>query len=509
MGSYKDNAVGILVVLFFLFVSLVVRSAYINQSLKDHTWVTAMSLIALENIQNKPIAAHWFRNIQTYDGEANKHVWWITTRIMDKNGIGYYASFPPFALIIPYVVMKLFHIPPTVFLLESINILFHSISAFFLYATIWMVIDHGSKLRKMISSAIGVAYYFLSGPNLWFFAHTYSWDILWHFFWVIELYVFITVLRTIHNKHIRWTIALLGVCNFITILTDYQGLFFAFGVCIYAMWNWKKLPIYRTLFFSIALSSALPLLVVYMQNATIAGPSAYLEYVRSKILVEYGTLGSCEHGCNVWDLLNNYFVFFSPVIILIVLLSLWCIFFYKKRPTLFFSPHERLLLGLVLLSTVLHHALLFPFVVYHKFSLLKFSIFLSYIIAILISKLPVKLSGYRRIIFFGLGVILVTSLVDSVGVYTRVYPQHAWRDTYRALGSRIHDSLDDAEVGFVIHKNVFLLPQIIYYAKRNIQSVNSPADAHNWLTAHQRARGKIYFINDDFQITQIRTIVAP
>ena len=47
------------------------------------------------------------------------------------------------------------------------------------------------------------------------------------------------------------------------------------------------------------------------------------------------------------------------------------------------------------------------------------------------------------------------------------------------------------------------IPTLIYQTKRNMQSVLTPDEAQAWLEQYDRNKGVIFYVDDDFKITNV------
>jgi len=500
-----NKTIGLFIVLFFFIASIVIRIPFLDKPLGDqHEWVTAHTLIALDNLDNRPLKEHWFRNIQTYPGAANKYINWVTTRIMDKNGISYYTSYPPFAIILPYILFKLFAVKFTVLNLEILNLLFHFISTIFIFLLLYKLIK---TQQRTIPAVIGAAIHIFLYPNLWFFSTTYSWDILWHHFFIIELYIFYSIIdqNKAQTKQINRLIFLLGIINFLTIYTEYQGLFFAVGVMIYCF-IFRLKPIYQRLFIIMLITSVLLLILVIIQYGTIAGFSTFLNSMFNKLFIEYGTLGTCEHGCSVALMLQNYEKLFSYLFIPVTGIMVIFLIVRSRQKNVLFSKNVLWTLGLTILPLFLHHLFLFPDAAAHHFALVKFSIIMSLVLPIIIASIIDSLHGKAKIIIaVALCLIVSQFLVVSTQRYIKDYPEKTGKEKYQQLGAKISAILGDEDVGFIVTKEI-INPQLIYYTKRNLQQVNSEKEASDWCVDHHVTLGQLFVVDRGYVLTSVSAI---
>ena len=187
----KRKLVYILFLLSFLCASYSTRFPHIDRPLSGgNEWVTAMSMIALENLAIQGALPHKFGIIQTYPQPADKYV--NVSSYMNEKGDGYYMSFPPFSIIFPFLIFKVLFLTPSVKLLQIFNMTLHAIAAIFIFLTIRLAISNSTY--KDFYAVFGSIIFIFTAPNLWYFSNIYSWDIFWHYIWVAAIYIFILLI---------------------------------------------------------------------------------------------------------------------------------------------------------------------------------------------------------------------------------------------------------------------------------------------------------------------------
>ena len=113
-------------ILFCFLFSLVVRVPHLDRPLSDHhEWLTAHSLISLDNWRSQGALEHNFALLQTYPSPANRFAKTPPTTLFAKDGKGYYTSFPPLAVILPYLLFSVLSIEPTALSLQIFNLFGH------------------------------------------------------------------------------------------------------------------------------------------------------------------------------------------------------------------------------------------------------------------------------------------------------------------------------------------------------------------------------------------------
>jgi hypothetical protein len=266
----NNNFLLAITIVFILFsASYLLRKPHLNSYLgEQHEWITAHSLIALENLKNYPSKKHLFRLISTYPKSVNYHITdWVIVRIMDKEGVGYYTSYPPFAIILPHLVFSLLKIQANVVNIQSFNMFMHFIGSIFVFLTVY----HLSLKKKLFASTFATSVYIFNTASLWFYSATYSWDILWYQLLTINLFIMSRLLTDEKNKKLH---CLFVIMTALLVYTELQSLFFISSaiLLLFIFKHPKKIKFLKIL----TLSSILPLTIYVIQNSLISGPKIFL-----------------------------------------------------------------------------------------------------------------------------------------------------------------------------------------------------------------------------------------
>ena len=219
------------------------EAPYLDRPLSDHhEWVTAQTMIALDNLRTQGALAHLFTPIQTYPLPADKFVFNAGMKVLDKDGNGYYTSFPPFAVIAPYLVLALFSLDVTVLNLQLFNLAGHLCGTLLIFFTLGRVLSHGPSSRT--AAAAGAVTYIFLAPNLWYGANVYSWDTFWHYLWIAGIFCVIRLDDAIGHSPVSVAAFVpLGLATFFVTYSEYQGVLFALSV---ALWGLARLSHHLT-----------------------------------------------------------------------------------------------------------------------------------------------------------------------------------------------------------------------------------------------------------------------
>jgi len=486
----------------FIF-SIMVRYSYLNRPLSDHyEFVTAQSLLALKNWETQGALKHKFCILQSYSLKTDKFIWNTGMRIMNDKGDGYYVSEPPFSLILPYLIFKLFFIPINALNLQIFNLFFHALAVLFVYLTILLVL--GSIKNREFYALLGSVFFIFLPSNLWLFSNIYSWDIFWHYLWVAGIFFAILIFTNISEGKFKFTnLYVLGVLNFLLVYTEYQGLLFALSLALFALYRIKSSPIYKKIIFSLLVSSILAFSLFFLQNSTICGPRklAWLLSEKANLNCAFPYL-FIKH--NYVRLTIHYLKYYAAPLFLIILL----VFIVTKgkvtRLSQIFSGREKLILYLAVFPVLIHHFFAIDWSARHDYSVLKSSLSISFLIAILFSKLK-GIAKHNSLVSLILIFILASSLSFSIFVY-RIYCSGSKNPgRYYEIGEAIKNNISREEVVFTI-SDIWIIPQVIYYSGRNIQIVSNSVEAKDFLRYRVINSGKIFYINSDYRVFKIEKV---
>lgn len=487
-------------VLFFI--AFVVRYPNLDRHLSDHhESITAQSMIALQNWDIQGAWKHHLCILQTYPLDADKYVSNLGQTVMSSNGNGYYISFPPFSIILPYFLFRLFSFQFSVINLQLFNMAGHFIATFFLYLTISMVVP--GRPEGKFAALIGAGVFIFLAPNLWYFSNTYSWDIFWHYLWVVGIWVVLRIYRDIdQGKQITIPLYILSVVTFFMVYSEYQGLLFALSVVLCSYWYLKPSKYFKQILATVTIASAVAFLLTVYQYQSVTGGwtllgNLVLSKFRDRSLPPQGGMEQIAYS-NIWvHYARSFFYILIPVYSMVVVL--------RKHSTArfgeWFTKAETQLVWLCVFPVVTHHILLIQWTAVHSYSVVKSSVFLSTIIAILLYKILSNDLVSRPLKCFAL-VTIVSAMLMSVMKYRGDFSIAKDPDRYFRIGELIRAHVSSKDVVFAV-SHWMVEPQIIYYSGRNIEGVADKNEALKWLRKHRRVQGKVFYIDKDYKVTGI------
>jgi hypothetical protein len=142
---------------------------------------------------------------------------------------------------------------------------------------------------------------------------------------------------------------------------------------------------------------------------------------------------------------------------------------------------------------LLHHAVLLQWTARHAYSVVKTSFLLAILTAMVLGRL---LDGgvARRWLATAAGVALLGVLAMSVRGFQRDFATTGDVSRYQRVGAEIARRAGPDQVVLAVSR-VYINPQIVYYARRNIQTVASADEARAWLAGHGRQSGVLVEID--------------
>jgi hypothetical protein len=132
----------------------------------------------------------------------------------------------------------------------------------------------------------------------------------------------------------------------------------------------------------------------------------------------------------------------------------------------------------------------------HDFTTLYASLFLSVLVGILYDKIFHGQVERRRSLNIALGitVLLMIGQFYFINRPGEISLRGDRYDRYEQAGLKIAETANENEVVFLLGQKP--MPELVWYAKRNIQQVNSVDEALNWLRTHDRNQGRLFTLDE-------------
>lgn len=494
----------ILVLAFLL--SVAVRLPELNRPLsKHHEFCTAVSLRILQIWYDNGIEKYNFNPVMTYNNPADKFInneANASGKMLDADGNYYYVSHPPFAYYFPYAVFRMLHVRPDVLPLQLLNMLFHFLAAIFVYFTVCLLSFNRARSYLHFPSFIAYCIYLFLPPTLWFQGNVYMADMAVHLPFVIGVYI---VLKMILRQKFYVPKYIIGyiLILFIMIYTSWLGVFYAFGVLVYSLLHVRTIKGFRVLIWSTIVVTFFTLRLITFQYSEINGMEAYIHEVINRYLIR-GSVTQLHHGFLHFllsyfllfkDILYNYLVNYLPIYLLIGGF-IW-ISFTRAKLKIVFSDNGYRFIWLSVLPVVLMHLVFMQYSA-QDFTVLYASLFFSVLIGILYDKVKkadiISDKALNGLVMLTIVVLIAQFYVTNLPGDKSITNQYYSRD--KELGELIKAKCPKEKVAFITSPIGKPLPQMVFYAGRNILLIESYEEAAEFLKKRKIKEGVVLDLID-------------
>lgn len=464
----------LLLVLIFI-ISVAVRFPVINNHLSmHHGWVTAHTLLTLQTWNEGGILNFHAAPVYTLQNEGDKFVPALAG-ITDEKGDSYYVSYPPLGFYVPYFLMKLFFLQPTILSLIIFNLLLHFLSAFFIYKIVKHLLKNNSSSE--FAPIIAFIIYLFTPATLWFQSNVYFVDMLEQLLWIVTFYITLKLL----DEESRKNIFLFAILLFSSCYTEWMGLFYAFMAFIYfgiKSIRKKQIPVIGLVCVGVVLLS---IGLFVWQYSQISGFHSLIESLTNKYKTRSGFYGenTSEFGLSIGNpdsfsrLREHYFTNYFNLVFLLPIIILLVVFIRKKYQV----ENKHWLIVLVFLGepVLLHHFIFFNFTSLHDFSVLKSAVPLSVFSGLLIASFE---NNFSKKIFIAIS-SLTLILYSIVGVkeFYSVYKHYGLTDSCEKLATCIIQNVKPDEAIFINYGYPLVSPMTYYQAHRLVSYTNGLDEA--------------------------------
>ena len=501
------------IVLLLFVLSVLARLPYLNRPLSSHHEGLTAHVLRTQQIWREAGALkHGFRLVCTYPGKADRNIH-NGGQLVDPGGSYYKSSLPPFAYIFPYLVFRLLGVRPDVLPIQVFGLLVHLVTCVLVLLLVRELTRPDAPARgprgPSPAAMVAFAVYLFSPQTLWYHSNVYAFGMLALPLFVAGVLLSLKIAADRNAGPARH--ALLGLVTFLMVYTDWLGVFFAFSVFVYALYRARERRM-RPVLYVVAGATAAGLALTVWQYSRIAGLSAFLRAAGGKYLERSGFAEAAGGGPQVWDFVSwkalcGHYVFgYLPF--LIVLHTLACVYLalLRKRPGrsgLRRARRELLALYLCAAPVALHHVVFFNYTSVHAYSVLKTGVFVAILCGLLYHRIMAKLradaSDDNRAFKAGaLGTLVVLMAVMSVVQY--LYLNRDGHDRHLKMGREIARVAKSDEVVFVRpgdRATWRTVPQITFYAHRNIALWAGEEKARALLVKNDCERGAVFILTGD------------
>ena len=341
---------------------------------------------------------------------------------------------------------------------------------------------------------------------LWFHGNVYGFEILVQIFFLLGIYLFLRVLE--RPAHLAWLYIALAANAFFMSYTESLGVFFAFTIGLYAVFNLRDKMMRRTALFVIA-GTAAALCLTFFQYSQIAGAGEFVNRLFSTYLKRSGlsnslspasfSFSSTEAWARVWSNYSKGFGWFLAVLAASGAVTLGRNI--AKRTASHFGKMEFAIIWLAVLPVLLHHAMFFNFTAIHDYSVLKDTVFFSLFAGILCSRL--MLDTRQPVINGILAAAFIGSLLIGVNQFWKLNNNSS--DRFKKTGEFIAHTAQPDEVVFVAVPDESCA-HIVFYAQRNVAEFWLEKDARDLIRKNGAKRGIIFDLDEDYNCTGYRYI---
>ena len=510
-------AAGSILIILFAF-SVAIRIPNLDRPLSgNHEWLTSTVLRHQQIWHEAGIQKYNFSPIMTYANNADKNIS-NHGSVQAPDGSSYYMSYPPFAYIAPYLLFEALGIYPDVLPLQMFNIVCHFISGFLIFLIISLLSMKQYSNRLNIPAIVGFIVYIFSPETMWFQSNVYMADMFVQPFFIGVIYLLLRLM--INNKNSFVGYVVLAVANFFMVYTEWIGLFLDFSFLLWLLLKCRRqvnADLKKTLLVLIMTAIA-AVTLTFWQYCQVTGFDALIttsvnKYIGRSGLIE-GSDGN-DHFLNIksWKFLFNsylkgYFIFLIAIP--------FCLYYFNKlrkenqSHDLIDNQEVSLTLFLSFMPVLMHHLIFFNFTSHHSFSILKSSVIIAILLALLYHRFIIfyeqNVLPRKKIIW--INIFIVLTIVISMSRYVS-FVKGTMRNEYKNIGQYIQKTAESSEVVFIKPTGKFdIPPQIIFYAQRNIAGWTDEKAAKELIEKNGMQRGVIFVLNkENKQVTDVEYIM--
>lgn len=475
---------------------------------RHELWLTAIELSHLEIWRQEGISQSHGAPILTYAGNANRHINnQQSLRLqMDAEGDYYYTSYPPFNLYFLHAIFGLLRITPSVAALRILNLVWHFVSAVFIYLILTLLLNETEKAVSF-PALCGFVVYLFSPETLWVQSNLYFCDVFAHVLFVAGTYF---LLRRIsgRSRGKLWPL-FFGIFTFFFAYTDWIGVLVAFGVFALSF-IYRKYESLRWLGVAMAAAAAAALLLTFVQYSLIAGPREFLEFAAQKYLYRSGLGHEVAAQAHLWSwrswlwLVAHYVRGYIPDFALI---TFWLLLKGEGRVPGFPREVRAALFFTLILPVVLHHLAFFNFTVVHDFSVLKAAPSIAIVAGLVAASLwrVAESTLHNRIVQAAILISLAVSCVWGIHMYEMLLGPPSYG--YKTIGDTIAQNARSDEVVFIEYPAGFVAthpdaweepyPALMFYAHRNIAPWSRDEDAARLVRENGLAKAVVFTVTPD------------
>jgi len=432
--------------------------------------------------------------------------------VVDKNGNGYYVSYPPTAFQFPYLIFKVLGVHRSVKNLQYFSLFFHFLGAVILF---FFLLEIYCKQDITLPAWIGYGIYIFSANNLWFLGNV----------WFADMMVLPFLISSLYTGYLYWNsqkrkyLLLFLACIFCMTCIEWIGILFSISFIIVGFTFFRKEKKYLILSGWLIIINFAALSILFLQYLRIADFNDLINFwifrFKSRTFKPIPIHLEESYPINAlrsWQIIFDYFkIGYSKMfrwIIFVGIVTFALQLFNRKKNKIEF--HAAFLLLVFFVSLLIFHFLFFNFTANHDFSLLKISILLSIAGAYFVHLIVQHSVFHKNKLMFG-GLIVLSFLWATKQSIEQYYLENnnssCPSNLYIDICNQIKQKANPDEAVFIFYNNnksVWLeRPQRCYYAQRIVIDISSESEAQQWIEQNKIPKG-IIFVDSSNQI--VRTI---
>jgi hypothetical protein len=464
------------------------------------------TLIRLKIWKDQGAWNNFFVPNDTFPGAANNNIQTFC-QVFSAEGKCFYLSYPPLAIILPYLPILLFNFQPSPAYLLIINLALHLIAAIFIFLTTVLLSKRSSGKKNYPAAILAYSFYLFAPVLLIMHSESYFADMVIMPFFVGGIYFFLCLLEKPQNHNYK--ILLLTFLIFLACYTEWLGVLFSGIICLYSVLK-RKHTQWRVIFLLSALACLAALILTAGQFISAVDPASVWEQIKLKILFRSGFSNTAQESNfyryiminpSAWlRFVFNYLCGYGLLPIIIISALVIKIKGTKNRLNkLYLNTKAYFPFILVAgLPVLLHHLLLFQWSTLHYFSSLKAAPLITVIGGILIIEMINKKNSAK--IFWQ----LATGLTITLFVFSYLSKTSNQTNFFAIQGRRIANLSNSEDVLFIRSESsatddIITWRRTIlgYYAQRNISPWVDLSNAKQLLQKNNVANGVLFELRKD------------
>jgi hypothetical protein len=506
--------------------SLLIRIPFLNRPLDgEHDWLTLHTLLTVSIWNTTGLQASHYSLVMTWPNAADRFISYFDPRatVQDAQGNSYFIAFPPFAFLLAFGFLKLFHLQPSAIWLKCINLALLAPATVCLYLLLQRLFAPDRLPVGRWLSVLGVALFLFDRSVLLSLGNLYFPLILIVPIWIVSVYVYCSLQD---SEHVRFAgFAGFFALVFVMCYCDWLGYAAAGTFVLGAVF---RKPLRRTNVWLAAVCIAAPLTagtLTVMQYASIGGLRAFVAALAFRLQDRAGLTAHSDQGLTLWsrhayqNIASLYVQ--QHMALLLMIWGLGCIWLLSSRRLSLstWTNQAKRLVFLFSLPVIADHVLLVNHTAIHNYANLKSTPVLTVLFVLLLSDAIRPLgAGAQAPESWGIierswarraSVLTVFVCLLSAKSYLEV--RNDLRKDSSRLGGEIHAMTKRDEVIFLEKRypDDYVTPNLIYFSGRNIQMIADDRQATAFLREHNERQGIVLHATLEGDLVSAQELAGP